>query len=143
MKSDLIINHGVIIPFHELEIITSRSGGAGGQHVNKTNTKVTIRWSLNQTTALTDSQKELIKDKIPHAITDEGFIIIHNSESRSQDHNRKAALNRFIQLIKQALHVPKRRIPTNIPTGIQEKRLKEKSRRSKIKKMRSRKIDVE
>ena len=57
---DLAVKNGVVIPEHELEITASRSGGPGGQHVNKTSTRITVRWNVRKTSALSDEQKEQI-----------------------------------------------------------------------------------
>src|SRR6185503_9157938 len=84
MKNDLFIKNGITIPEHELEITASRSGGAGGQHVNKTDTKITIRFNIKNSSALTEEQKQLILEKLQSRITEDGDLIIHNSESRSQ-----------------------------------------------------------
>src|SRR6185503_5394789 len=84
MKNDLFIKNGITIPEHELIITTSRSGGAGGQHVNKTDTRITVRWNIKTTTTLTEEQKNYVLEKLQARITSEGDLIIHNSESRSQ-----------------------------------------------------------
>src|SRR6185503_2159246 len=102
MKNDLFIKNGITIPEHELEISTSRSGGAGGQHVNKTETRITIRWNVRTTTALTEEQKNYILEKLATQLTSDGDIIIHNSESRSQQQNKKNALNNLAAIIRNA-----------------------------------------
>ena len=140
MKNDLYIKNGITIPEHELIITTSRSGGAGGQHVNKTDTRITIRWNVKTTTALTDEQKNYILEKLQARITSDGDLIVHNSESRSQLQNKKNALNNLAAIIRNALTVPKKRIATKMPIALKEARLKSKSHRSKIKQMRSKRI---
>ena len=140
MKNDLFIKNGITIPEHELIITTSRSGGAGGQHVNKTDTRITVRWNIKTTTALTDEQKNYVLEKLQARITSEGDLIIHNSESRSQLQNKKNALNNLAAIIRNALAVQKKRIATKMPKTLKEARLKSKSHRSKIKQMRSKRI---
>lgn len=140
MKHDLIVQKGVTIPFHELEITASRASGPGGQHVQKTSSRITIRWNVKQTKALTDVQKELVLNKLASQLTHEGDLIIHNSTSRSQEQNKKAALTQLATIIRKALYIPKKRIPKAIPESIKQARLEEKKQRSFIKKLRSKKI---
>lgn len=140
MKNDIFIKSGITIPEHELEITASRSGGAGGQHVNKTDTKITIRWNIKNSNALTDEQKQRIVAKLQSRITEDGDIIVHNSESRSQQQNKKNALNNLAAIIRNALHIEKKRIATKVSKALKEARLKSKAHRSSIKQMRSKKL---
>ena len=142
MKESLFIKNGISIPDQELDIATSRAGGPGGQHVNKTSTRITVRWNVHTTTALTDAQKKQIVEKLGSQITTEGDIIVHNSSSRSQLHNKKTALLDLAHKIRKALHVHKKRMKTRTPKGAKEARLKEKKGRSELKKTRNKKIDV-
>ena len=139
MKDDLHIKNGIVIPHHELEITTSRAGGPGGQHVNKTNTRITIRWNVPASHALTEFQKERVLEKLQPQLTHEGDLIIHNSAGRSQLQNKKAALERLAQEVRKALYVPKKRMATKVSKSAKESRLKEKTHRGTIKKMRSKK----
>lgn len=140
MKHNVPVNNSIIIPEHELEITASRSGGAGGQHVNKTSSRITVRWNVKNTQALSPEQKERVLQKLQSQLTVDGDIIIHSSESRSQQHNKDAALARLAHIIAKALYVPKKRRPTTISKTAQEKRLHAKSKHSFLKKMRSKKI---
>ena len=137
MKADIFIKEGLVIPESELEFITSRSGGPGGQHVNKTESRITIYWDLKNSAVITQEQKDKIFQKLPNNINSEGFLHVSNSESRSQEHNRKRAIENLVRLIQKALYVPKKRMKTRVPTGAKEARLESKGKHSLIKKLRS------
>ncbi len=139
MKNDVHVKNGITIPEHELEISASRSGGAGGQHVNKTSTRITIRWNVKQTAALTEEQKARVLLHLAARLTSDGDLIIHNSQSRSQQQNKEQALANLAQIIRKALYVPKKRMQTRIPKEAKKARIESKRRHGEIKKMRSKK----
>lgn len=141
MKNDLIINQIITIPEHEIDITTSRAGGPGGQHVNKTNTKITLTWNPKTSSALTEEQKERIITKLSNQLSTEGALVIHNATTRSQLQNKQQAFAALSKKIREALHIPKKRMQTKITTHIKEKRLKKKKERSDIKKLRKKIID--
>lgn len=143
MKNDLYIKNGITIPEHELQITTSRSGGAGGQHVNKTETRITVRWNVKSSTAITEEQRQYLLERLESQLTSEGDIVVHNSESRSQQQNKKNALNNLAAIIRNGLHKPKKRVATKISKALKEARLKSKAHRSKVKEMRSKKINFD
>lgn len=128
------------IPESEIEITASRSGGPGGQHVNKTSTRITLRWNVQKSTALTPEQKERAVAYLNTRLTTEGDLIIHNSSTRSQMRNKEAALHELYALVQKALYIPKKRVKTKIPKALQKKRLENKTRHGVIKKMRSKKF---
>lgn len=137
MKHDLPIKNGITISAHELIITASRAGGPGGQHVNKANTRITVYWNIKTTTALTEEQKERVLHKLQARLTTEGELIISSGSSRSQEHNKKLALDRLAYEVRKALHVPKKRMKTKIPVHVDQVRLEQKSRRGTLKKIRS------
>ncbi len=141
MKDDLPIKNGIVIPSHELEITASRSGGPGGQHVNKTSSRITVRWNVQQTQVLNDAQKLQVLERLHSELTSEGDILVSNSTSRSQAQNKQLALDNLAQKIRKALHVQKKRMKVKVPKSATESRLQEKKRRGSIKAMRSKKID--
>lgn len=143
MKNDVPIKNGIVIPAHELDITASRSGGAGGQNVQKTSTRITVRWNVKNTNALTPEQKERVMHKLQARLTVEGDLIIHNSVSRSQEQNKRLALGNLAQVVAKALHVPKKRMKTRVTKAAKESRLKAKTHRGTIKQMRSKKIDYD
>ncbi len=143
LKDDLFIKNGIVIPGHELEIKASRAGGPGGQHVNKTSTRITVRWNIPQTSALSDEQKTRVRNKLQAELTTDGELIIHSGASRSQHQNKKAALDQLGQKIRNALYVPKKRMKTKIPKGVKNARLQKKKQRSVLKKMRSKKYKID
>lgn len=143
MSNDVFVQNGITIPAHELEITTSRSSGAGGQHVNVTETRVTVRWNVKQTHVLDEQQKQRVLQNLAHKLTADGDLIVHNSSSRSQQQNKENALNQLAQEIKKALYVPKKRMKTKISRTAKEARLQSKKRHSDVKKMRRKSFDYD
>jgi ribosome-associated protein len=137
MKNGVFVQNGIVIPSSELDITTSRAGGPGGQHVNKTDTRITIRWNVIKTIALDQLQKDRALQNLQSRLTSDGDFIIHNSASRSQQQNKERALMQLAQEVRKALYIPKKRMPTRISKSTKESRLRIKSHRSNIKKMRS------
>jgi len=140
MKDDVYIKNGISIPADEIEFKVSRSGGPGGQHVNRTESKVSVYWNIKNTRILTDEQKLRVLNNIHTHVTDDGVLVIHNSESRSQQQNKQAALATLATVIRKALYIPKKRMQTKVSKAVKEARLQEKSRRSSLKKLRTKKI---
>ena len=137
MKDNLPIKNGIVIPGHELELTTSKASGPGGQHVNKTDTRITIRWNVEKTSALNEKQKERVLQNLQARLTSDGDLIVNNSSSRSQQQNKEQALTQLAHQIRKALYIPKKRMQTRVPRAAKESRLRTKTHRSKIKKMRS------
>jgi ribosome-associated protein len=143
MKTDVPVKNGIVIPGYELEITASRAGGPGGQHVNKTDTRITVRWNVPSTTALDEVQKARVLQNLQTRLTSDGDLIVHHSASRSQQQNKEAALARLAQEVSRALHVPKKRTATRVSKAAKELRLQYKKKRSAVKSMRSRKIQYD
>lgn len=143
MKNDVPIKNGIVIPGPEIEITTSRSSGPGGQHVNKTDSRISVRWNARNTTALDENQKNLIVQNLQSQLTESGDIIVHYSASRSQNQNKQMALAQLAHIVRKALFVPKKRVPTKVSKGAQASRLQSKMRHSILKKSRSSKGSYE
>lgn len=133
---DLAVKRGLVIPADELGLSVSGAGGPGGQHVNKTATKVTLRWSVRGSRALSDVQRARLETKLASRLTKDGELLVSADDSRSQGDNKRLARERLAQLVRDALHVPKARRKTKPTRGSKERRLKGKKQRSDTKRLR-------
>jgi ribosome-associated protein len=124
---------GLDIPEEEISFIVSRSGGPGGQNVNKVSTRVTLRFDLAGSKALSPVQRDRIREKLASRINNDGILQVTSQRTRSQELNREDAMNRFRELLSQALHQPAPRIETRATRASKEVRLQEKKRRTQIK----------
>jgi ribosome-associated protein len=134
----LEVTERVSIPREELSIRASRSGGAGGQHVNTSSTRIELLWNVAQTRALPDELRERVLERLRARTNADGFIRIVSSEHRSQLRNRGAAEERLVAIVRSALAVPRTRKKTAPTRASKEARLESKKRRSEIKKRRAR-----
>ncbi|MBQ0786716.1 MAG: aminoacyl-tRNA hydrolase [Oceanihabitans sp.] len=117
----------------ELNYKAIRSSGAGGQHVNKVSSKIELTFNLENSQVFNEEQKERLKSKLNTRLTKENVLIIQCGESRSQHKNKKLAIQRFLQIIREGLVVPKKRKPTRIPRAVKIRRLKSKRSNSEKK----------
>ncbi len=138
MKSnDLAILKGTFIPFSELHFRTSRSGGPGGQNVNKVESKVELLFDVVGSPSLTEGQRARVLNRLKNRIDSEGTLHLSSQASRSQWENREIVVAEFARLIAAALKPAKKRVKTRPSKASKEKRLEAKKKHSEKKKMRS------
>lgn len=137
----LTVAPGVHIPAAELQVSAISGGGPGGQHVNKSATRVAVQWNVRTTRALRDDQRERVLLKLASRLDSEGTIRIVGGEFRSQQQNRRAAFERLQQLVARALVVPRPRKATRPTFGSVQERLSTKRQRSQTKQQRRRPLD--
>jgi ribosome-associated protein len=126
----LAVNESLSIPRGELDVRVSRSSGAGGQHVNKTSSRVEIFWNVVGSRALTEEQRARLRDKLASRLTTEGSIRVVASDMRSQSRNRDLAEERLADLVRRALIIPRKRRATKPTRAAKEARLDSKKRHS-------------
>ena len=131
---------GLSIPEDELHFDASRSGGPGGQNVNKVSSRVTLTFDVNASAVLSGDQKHTLMQKLAGRINKEGVLRVVSQRTRSQELNRSDATERFSELIRQALTPRRRRVKTRIPRAAYERRVEEKKKRALVKRGRGKKI---
>ena len=132
----LAVTDSVAIPRAELQYRASRAGGAGGQHVNTSSTRIELLWNLTATQALDDDARARVATKLASRLDGEGNLRVVSSARRSQAQNREAAEERLAELVRGALAVPRRRRPTKPTRASKEARLGSKKERSETKRQR-------
>ncbi|MCX6018217.1 MAG: alternative ribosome rescue aminoacyl-tRNA hydrolase ArfB [Chloroflexi bacterium] len=142
-NDDLIINAHVRIPLSTLHVQFTRSAGAGGQHVNKTETAVEISFDLQHTPCLSEVERARALSKLRSHVTAEGILRVESRDSRSQLQNREDATQRFVELLRQALVVPRARRKTKPTRSAVEGRLRTKKSHSASKQIRRSRPDAE
>lgn len=133
---NLKINSRISIPSWEIIFTASRSSGPGGQHVNKTSSRITLHWSIRETSALTAIQKNRVLNNLSGRVTQEGVLQLHVEESRSQHRNKEIAKERLIVLLQGALKVSKRRQATKPTKASKKRRVDDKKSRGALKNLR-------
>jgi len=110
----------------EIIFRTSRSGGKGGQHVNKVSTRVELIFNPGQSALFSEGERARLLDKLAGKLDSEGHLHVVSQESRSQAVNKERAIEKTLELLEKALHVKKQRKATKVPKAVIEKRLMNK-----------------
>jgi ribosome-associated protein len=131
------INDQLDIPDEEFQFSFARSGGPGGQKVNKTSSKAFLQFDVQGSPSLSAEQKARIVARLGKRVSQEGIFSIAAQDQRSQTMNREAALERMAALLAWALLIPKRRRPTKVPRAATERRLEGKRMQGQKKRQRS------
>jgi ribosome-associated protein len=132
----IVINQDLSIPDAEVRFSAARSGGPGGQHVNKVNSRVILEFDVIHTSVLSPYQKRKIAEMVGHRMNQQGILRLQAQRHRTQSANRADLLERFIEILRDALRPVKSRVPTRVPRSVREKRLEEKKLRTQVKRVR-------
>lgn len=139
--SNLVINDRIVIPAAELQVSFSRSGGPGGQNVNKVASKVELRWAPAESSVLNKSDRAWLLERLQSRLTTSGELVVTSSKTRDQAKNREDARDKLAAVIRSALARPKTRVPTRPSRGSNERRLQAKRARSERKRIRKSPVD--
>lgn len=134
----LQVGKSLKIPRSEISYRAIRSSGPGGQHVNRSSTRVELWWNLETSSAPTDPQRELLRERLATRLDGEGWLRLTESGSRSQFRNREVVTERLATLLAKAVTPRKKRTPTRVPKQARRQRLEHKRQRGQLKLLRSR-----
>jgi ribosome-associated protein len=137
------VTEDLAIPDEEVAFTTSRSGGPGGQNVNKLETRVTLRFDLAGSSVLSEEQKARLRERLATRITKEGALLVTSQKHRTQAANRDAAAERLAELIREALREEAPRKKTRPSRAAKARRLDEKRRQSQRKRERAARLPAD
>ncbi len=132
------INDELEIDDGELRFEFARSGGPGGQNVNKVETKVRLLFDLVGSPSLSEDQRSLIGERLATRISKAGVLHLSSQRHRTREANRRATIEKFVELLAGALERDEPRVPTRVPKRVEKRRLEAKRQRSQKKAMRAR-----
>jgi ribosome-associated protein len=132
----LRVNDRLAIPYAEFGVRATRASGAGGQHVNKTSTRVEITWNVTTSPSLSDAERARLTTRLASRISDDGELRVVASDTRSQLQNRELAEARLADMVQRALLIPKARKKTRPSRSAKEARLTDKRKISEKKRVR-------
>lgn len=139
----LTISHSVSIPESELVEHFLRADGPGGQHVNRTESAVELRFDVAASPSLPEPLRARLLARRDRRLTDAGVLVIQARRFRDQARNREDARERLVSLLRAALVVPKKRVATKPTRASKERRLAGKQQRGRLKQSRSRRVDLD
>ena len=134
---DVVVTPRVIIPGGELAVAFSRSGGPGGQNVNKVSSKVELRWNPATSSALTADERAWLLERLRSRLTSDGTLIVTSTATRDQLKNRDDATSKLALIVRAALHRPKPRRATKPSRAVKRRRVADKRHRAEIKRNRN------
>lgn len=138
MARHVQVRPDLVIPDAEIDEQASLSGGPGGQHANTTESRITLRWNVRNSAVLTSSQRNRILKNLSNRINSEGELVLHADDTRSQHQNRNIARERLADMVREAVKKKKKRRRTRPTRGSNERRLRKKKHRGRIKDKRGR-----
>jgi ribosome-associated protein len=131
-RESIRVSRSVLLPLSEIELRVSRSSGPGGQHAQRSSTRVEATFAVETSSALTDAQKRRVVGRVGSTLRAVA------QDERSQLRNRELAIERLVEKLRAALAVPRRRVPTKPTAAARERRLSDKKHRSRVKTQRAR-----
>ena len=138
---DLVVTPRVTIPAGELALAFARSGGPGGQNVNKVSSKVELRWNPTTSAALTDDDRAWLVHRLRSRLTSDGTLIVTSTATRDQLKNRDDATSKLALIVRAALDRPKPRRATRPSRSAKRRRVADKRHHAEIKRNRSTRDD--
>ncbi len=141
MTKTLQINKNLSLPVSELSFRFARSGGHGGQNVNKVETRVELLFDVMNSPVLSDEERGRVLHRLATRLDSEGILRIVSQETRSQRKNKELAIVRFVELLAHALKERKKRVKTKVPANVKRRRLDTKKKRGELKRLRKVRIE--